>query len=130
MTSPGGRGLVADAGALIAIERADPRATALLERVVGLRGSILVPAGALAQVWRGSPRQARLARLLKAPEVAVEPLDESGAKLAGVLCRRSQSSDVVDASVALCARRHRLPVVTSDPDDLLRIDRTLRVVAI
>jgi hypothetical protein len=36
---------------------------------------------------------------------------------------------VVDASVVLLARSHGAPIVTSDPDDLLRIDPKAQLVA-
>lgn len=39
------------------------------------------------------------------------------------------ASDEIDASVALLARRHGASVVTSDPDDLRRLDPTMRLVA-
>lgn len=44
------------------------------------------------------------------------------------LCGRSGTRDVVDASVALLARRHHAVVVTSDPDDLGRVDPSLPLV--
>jgi hypothetical protein len=45
-----------------------------------------------------------------------------------VLCGQSRSSDVVDASVALLARRFRAAVVTSDANDLRRIDPSVDLV--
>jgi hypothetical protein len=86
------------------------------------------PAGVVGQVWRDGRRQARLARLLGSGAVDVQPLDRDRAQAAGVLCGKSGTTDVIDASVALLAREKRAPVVTSDPDDLRRIDPTLAVV--
>lgn len=37
----------------------------------------------------------------------------------------SGTADVVDAHVAICANRARQQVVTSDPDDLARLDPQL-----
>jgi hypothetical protein len=79
-------------------------------------------------VWRDGRRQARLARLLGSGFVSVQALDQSEAEAVGVLCGISGSADIVDASVALLARRHRAKVVTSDVDDLRRIDPTLDLV--
>ena len=45
-----------------------------------------------------------------------------------MLCGRSGTADVVDASVALLARRLRAVVVTSDPDDLRRLDPLVNLV--
>ena len=50
------------------------------------------------------------------------------AQAAGVLCGKSKTRDVIDASVVLLGRRHRAKVVTSDPKDLLRIDPSLETV--
>jgi len=41
-----------------------------------------------------------------------------------------EHSDMVDAHVVLCARRTGQQVVTSDPDDLRRLDRRLKVVIV
>lgn len=89
-----------------------------------------MPAGALAQVWRDGSRQAVLARLLRQDHVEVVPLDDAAARAAGQLCGATQTSDVIDASVVLCARARHQPVLTSDPDDLRRLDPRLRIVAL
>jgi predicted nuclease of predicted toxin-antitoxin system len=49
------------------------------------------------------------------------------AEATGILCGRAGTSDAVDASVVLTARRERAVVVTSDADDLHRLDPTLAV---
>lgn len=117
--------LVLDAGALIAVERGDRPTTLTLVRAA--LGMIVVPAGVVGQVWRGGPRQARLARLLAAESVLVEPLTDDGARAAGVLCGRAGTRDVVDASVVLAARRHRARVLSSDRADLEALDPDVRV---
>jgi len=86
-----------------------------------------VPAGVLAQVWRGGARQQPLAALLSEPFVEVVPLDEAAAKAAGELCGRQGTDDIVDASVALCARITWSTVITGDPDDLRRLHPRLSV---
>jgi predicted nucleic acid-binding protein len=123
-------GAVLDTGALIAIERGDRRMQALLDEANAVGAVLTIPAGALAQSWRGTPRQARLARLLHLDNISVVPLDEPTAKAAGVLCGRAETADVVDASVVIAARLLGQPVLTSDADDLRRLDKQLRIVAL
>ena len=77
-------GLTLDSGALIGLERGEERIRALL-RVALERGfSITIPAAVLAQSWRGGPRAARVARLLKDRErVELVSLDETEAYPSG-----------------------------------------------
>lgn len=84
-------------------------------------------AGVVAQVWRGGPRQARLARVLAG--IAVRALDDSDARRVGALLGVTRASDVVDAHVALevAPGDH---VLTSDPDDLARALEALGVRAV
>ena len=119
--------VVLDAGALIALERGDRTTAAIIE--VARRGQrgVVVPAGVVGQVWRDSSRQARLARLLKAQEVLVEALTESGARAAGLLCAAAGTADVIDASVVLAARRYSATVISSDRTDLRALDPDVRV---
>ncbi len=119
------RPVVLDAGALIAVERADRRVIRLLE----LAHEIHVPAGALAQAWRNPMRQVRLVRLVSSDEVMTHPLDAAGARAAGQLCAATASADVVDASVVILARLVGGVTVTSDPDDLRRLDPAIDLVA-
>ncbi len=121
-------GLTLDTGALLAVERGDPRLRALLRRAVDHAIAIAVPAGAVAQAWRGGPRQARLAKLLADPEVDVPPLDELAARAVGLLCGRTGHRDVVGVHIALHARENGYAVVTSDPGDMRAIDPTLTVI--
>jgi predicted nucleic acid-binding protein len=114
-----------DAGALIAIERRSRRMQALLEEIDRRDWRVAVPAGAVAQAWRGGPRQARIAALLSDERTEVVTLDDPVARAVGLLCGRSGHSDVVDVSVALCARQRNLHVVTSDPEDLRAVDDAL-----
>jgi len=94
-------GLTLDTGALIAIERAERRMQALLDEAGTINASIAVPAGVIAKAWRGSTRQARLARFLALPTVTAVSLDEPKARATGVVCGRAGVHDVVDASVVI-----------------------------
>jgi hypothetical protein len=121
-------GLTLDTGALLALERGHERIRALL-REAGSR-EIAIPAGVIAQAWRGGPRQARIARLIKQPETRVVALDDDTARAVGLLCGRCGHDDVVDVSVVLCARQRRHAVVTSDPDDMRAVDPSVTLVHI
>jgi hypothetical protein len=89
---------------------------------------VMVPAGALAQVWRDGRRQVSLGRLLKERQVHVADLDENAAKDSGELCRRTGTRDVIDASVVVCARGQRGGVVlTGDSADIRHLDGRLEV---
>lgn len=117
---------VIDTGGLIAAERGSIFMSALVDEVERARGLLVVPAPALAQVWRGGARQVLLARLLKLVVVEVEIGSQASWQRAGELCGATRTSDVVDAAVIVCAReRGARAVVTSDPDDLRRLDPEL-----
>jgi PIN domain-containing protein len=121
-------GATLDSGALIAFERGSPRMLALVERAASLGLGLAVPAGVVAQTWRDGVRQARLARLLRAPLTEIVALDEPTARAVGVVCGRAGVTDVVDVAVVVCARERGHHVVTCDPDDLHAIDPSLTVV--
>ena len=113
------RGRVLDAGALVAIERGDERVRALL---ADKTRTLIVPAPVLAQVWRDGARQARLARVIGSNRTTIEVFDEHVAKAAGILLGRAGMSDVADASVVLAARLHEALIVTTDAQDIRRLD--------
>jgi hypothetical protein len=116
------RPVVLDAGALIALEKRSSRMEALLRLAHREEADIIVPAGALAQAWSGDTVPAPLHRLLKRARTEVVALDRVLAEAAGRLCRGTGTSDVIDASVVLVAWQHAAVIVTSDIDDLRRID--------
>lgn len=125
------RGLTLDAGALIAIDRAEDDIRALIRVARQAGWPLSIPAGALGKVWRNGARQARLAGFLQTangPELVA--LDGRSARLAGELCGRANTSDVLDASVVLCARQRGHQVVSSDPDDMRRLDTDLAVIEV
>ena len=121
-------GITLDAGALIALDRDDRRAVVLVARAAETRARVTVPATALAQAVRRPERQVRLARLIRQPTADVIALDRVDATNVGRLLAESGTSDVADAHVVICARRAGQRVVTSDPDDLRRLDPTLDLV--
>jgi hypothetical protein len=62
--------------------------------------------------------------------VSIDDLTRNRAETAGELCGRSGTTDVVDASVVIAAWAHGRIVVTSDPDDIGRLDPTLTIVKV
>ena len=108
--------LVLDAGAFAAVERADRETMALLKHEL-IEGRVPVThAGVVGQVWRGgSGKQAQLARLLAAVEVAA--IDEELGRRVGLLLSASRTRDVIDAAVVLLAEDGDL-ILTSDARDL------------
>jgi predicted nucleic acid-binding protein len=109
-------GLTLDAGALIAYERGQERIRKIL--AVGYeRGFVpTIPAIALAEVWRGDPKDARIARLLKA--CSIEVVDETLARTAGSLRRTTPGASAIDACIAVGVRRRGDAIATSDPNDM------------
>jgi hypothetical protein len=124
-TSPAA--VVLDSGALIAFERADPRMRALCREALRTGTKLVIPAGVLGQVWRDNARQVPLRALLTGETTSIPALDQVMAQAAGILCGRAGTSDVIDATVALTARLEHAVVVTSDVDDIRRLDPTLAI---
>ena len=101
---------------------------ALVRESLESGAKLFIPSGVVAQVFRSAAEQVPLRALMNGPNTTVPALDRPLAEAAGVLCGRSGTSDVVDASVVLVARRERAVVITSDVDDLRRLDTQLAIV--
>jgi hypothetical protein len=123
-------GVTLDAGALSALDKGDRRMIALLQQLVQQRRGIRIPSGVVGQAWRDGRRQVTLARLLRAREVEAVPLDGPLSRVCGELCGMAGKTDVIDASVVIVARKHRDVIVTSDPQDLERLDPGADVVRV
>jgi len=124
------RTVVLDAGAFIALERRDARTLALVAELVAGGRVAHAPAGIVAQVWRGSPRQHAMIRLLRSGAVRVESMSEEVALRIGLLLAATGAWDVIDAHVVLLARKLNALIVTSDPDDLGQLDPDLDLVVV
>jgi hypothetical protein len=124
------KGAVLDTGALVGFERNDRRVVAIVARALDHGDTLFVPAGVVARAWRDGVRQTRLARLLRSTLCEVVVLDDYGARAAGQLCGAADTADVVDSSVVVAARERSVRIITSDPDDLRRLDRQVNVVGI
>lgn len=107
--------LVLDAGALIAVDRGDRYVLTLLKREVDQGRAPVTHGGVFGQVWRGGPRQARLAQLVGALDVRA--LDLVLGRESGALLARSRRADVVDAALVLLAVDGD-QILTSDPGDI------------
>lgn len=108
--------LIADAGALIALEHNDRETVALFRKEKIAKRRALTHGGVVGQVWRGGRgRQAQLARYLAG--IKIVSLDDELGRRAGALLARTGTSDVIDAAVVLLARDGDW-ILTSDPDDL------------
>jgi hypothetical protein len=123
-------GITLDAGALIALDRGDKRMIALLRQALEQGCTFRVPSGVLGQAWRDGRVQVTLARFLRSEEVEIIPLDEQLARACGELCGATNTSDIIDASVAIVARGRRDPIITSDPHDLRRLDPSALIIPI
>ena len=111
-------GLTYDTGALVAAER-DDRIMWSLHRAALRRGlPPTVPAGVLAEGWRGGP-QANLSRLLKGCDI--EDLTRVQARAVGALAARANHDDIVDVSVVEGAVRRNDAVVTSNQDHIRKV---------
>ena len=111
--------MILDAGGLLAVERAHRDTVALIKDELS-RGHVpLTHGGVVGQVWRGgSGRQANLARLLPALDIA--PLDAALGRRAGLLLGRARQEDAVDAALVLLASDGDL-VLTSDAGHLSQL---------
>ena len=107
--------LVLDSGALVALER-NERPMWIRLKTAQLAGDLpRTHAGVLGQVWRGGPRQARLAQALAG--IDLHAVDEALGRAAGELLSVSRAADVIDAAVVLLAGDGD-EIVTDDHDDL------------
>lgn len=107
--------MIFDSGALIGLDRGDRAMWVRLKAALLAGDPPLTHAGVLGQVWRGGPRQARLAKALAGLDV--RPLDEPVGRACGELLAASGHSDVIDAAIALLAADDD-EILTSDLRDL------------
>jgi len=114
-------GLTLDSGAFVAIERGDGRVRAVLAEAFARDEELTVPGVVVAEVWRGGPRAAPIARALAA--CIVEPVGDAIARKAGEAIAMVRVASAIDAIVMASAASRADRVVTSDPKDLGRLRR-------
>jgi hypothetical protein len=68
--------------------------------------------------------------MLRNPGLVEAPLHQADAKRVGELLRGSGTSDVIDAHVTVLAGRLRVPVITSDPDDISQLNAAIELIRI
>lgn len=111
--------MIIDAGPFIADgDKVNSRLWALIKRSAERNADLHTTHPVLAQVWRQPARQGNLARALR--HFDVHPLDESisvGRRLAS-----TNTADVVDAHLAVVAESLGTFILTSDPDDMAKLE--------
>lgn len=119
-------GLVLDAGAFIALERRNPVMVALARQATESAIPLVTSAGVVAQIWRANPR-GNIPILYLLRHTTVVDLIFAVAKVLGRMLGTAGRNDVVGAHVAFLAKERDWSVLSSDPDDLLAIDRSLEI---
>lgn len=121
--------LILDAGAVIALSRADQRARAVLAAAREARVQVSIPSVVVAEAVRGAAADAPVNQVLKAVG-EVDVADEAIGRTAGRLLGDAGSSETVDAVVVATAiEAGGAVVLTGDPDDLSGLaDRQAEVV--
>lgn len=127
------RGFVFDAGAFIALERRSPFMIGILDEALHGTIEVVVPRTVIAQVWRGTPRQANVGRLVSAglrrgSPVVIDELTAERAREIGVKIGQTSHPDIVDVHVALAAAERGHAVLTSDDTDIANVNRDLVLV--
>jgi predicted nucleic acid-binding protein len=127
------RGFVFDAGAFIALERRSAFMIGILDEALHGTIEVVLPRTVIAQVWRGTPRQANVGRLMSAglrrgSPVVIDELTAERAIQIGVKIGQTSHPDIVDVHVALAAAERGHAVLTSDDADIAKVNRDLILV--
>jgi predicted nucleic acid-binding protein len=127
------RGFVFDAGAFIALERRSSFMIGILDEALHGTIEVVLPRTVIAQVWRETPRQADVDRLVGAglrrgSPVVIDELTSDRARAIGVKIGQTSHPDIVDVHVALAAAERGHAVLTSDDADIAKVDQDLMLV--
>lgn len=108
--------MILDAGVLVSADRGET--AALSFRVAAERAGreLHTTAPVVAQVWRGGPSQARLARFIKS--LTVHEFDEIDGRRVGEMLGRTGTADVTDAHLVVTAANLGMDIVTGDRGDI------------
>lgn len=110
--------LILDAGAVIALSRADDRARAVLAAAVEAGADVSIPAVVVAETVRGVAADAPVNRVVTAVG-DVDVVTEAIGRTAGRLLGEAGSSSTVDAIVvATAVEAAGAVILTGDPGDL------------
>jgi hypothetical protein len=123
-------GFVLDAGAVIALERRSPFMMGILDQAMLGKAEVVLPRTVIAQVWRGTPKQANVARLINSGikhdgSVIIDELTPDRAREIGIRIGAVHHPDIVDVHVALAAAERGHAVLTSDDADIAKVDSGL-----
>ena len=127
------RGFVFDAGAFIALERRSAFMIGILDEALHGTIEVVLPRTVIAQVWRGTTRQANVGRLVSAglrrgSPVVIDELTAERAREIGVKIGQTSHPDIVDVHVALAAAERGHAVLTSDDADISKVNGDLILV--
>jgi hypothetical protein len=123
--------LVLDAGALIALERRSPQLQELIRSARSRRASLVMPAAALAQVVRSGGRQAICGGFWLIPPCGLwvwTTWPRCGSVRS--LARPAQVTLWTRPSWCVRVSWGLAPVITSDPQDLRKVDAALPLIVI
>ncbi len=111
--------MILDAGVFIGLDNPSRRRVilALMRRMQAEGVTPTTNEAVLAQAWRDPSKQVPMAKLVKA--TTVYPFGDPRA--IGRRCAIAETSDVVDASLAVLADQRGLSILTTDPDDMARL---------
>ena len=98
---------ILDADLLSALASNDNDAWACLEALVGDLNALVAPGGAIGAAFRDEPAHILLERAFASSCIRQVPLDYAEARAAGMLCRATSASDLIDASVVAAAKACR-----------------------
>jgi len=116
--------LVLDCEGIAKLASGDPMTRKRFEAARRRSSHVVTAASTLAELLRGTPRDAALHRVLN--RITVVPIDKKLGRAAGELLGRAGLSGhrhALDALLAVVALEQQRPIVllTSDPDDLVRL---------
>lgn len=116
----------------MAIERRDPMMLQIMREALLGKAQIAIPRTVIAQVWRGTGKQANVNRLIGAGaaslSVVIDELTAERAKQIGTVIGATSHPDIVDVHVALVAADHDHAVLTSDDRDIAKVNPDLTIV--
>ncbi len=113
--------MILDAGFLISVDRGERPAHTFLAAASRSGTGLHTTHPVVAQVWRNGSRQARLSAFLET--ISLHPLDDG--RPVGRLLAHSNTKDIVDAHLVICAVRLGHDILTGDPDDLTTLGAVL-----
>ena len=98
---------ILDADLLSALASNNDDAWACLETLVGDLNGLVAPGGAIGVTFRNQPAHILLEKAFASSCIGQIPLDYAEARSAGMLCRKTSTSDLIDASIVIAAKACR-----------------------